>query len=156
MLRLYSHLKKWEISKRYFTLSLCASPLIGSYFFGYTEVSSPLQCLFLATTGIPCPGCGLTRSFMAVAHNNLIEALNYHVLGPFLFFALLLTCIHLILELLLRRSIVTFYVKLLRNRTAQMSFLGMLLSYHCFRLYLLFLSGELVSSFKDSPLGNFI
>jgi hypothetical protein len=93
---------------------------------------------------------------MAVAHNNLIEALNYHLLGPFLFFALLLTCIHLILELLLGRSVVTFYVKLLRNHTAQMSFLGMLLSYHCFRLYLLFLSGELASSFENSPLGNFI
>ena len=156
MLRLYFYLKKRERLKRYFTLSLCASPLIGSYFFSHTEASSPFQCLFLATTGIPCPGCGLTRSFMAVAQNNLIEALNYHLLGPFLFFALLLTCIHLILELLLGHSVVTFYVKLLRNHTAQMSFLGMLLSYHCFRLYLLFLSGELASSFENSPLGNFI
>jgi hypothetical protein len=34
---------------------------------------------------IPCPGCGLTRSFKAIWHGNLGLALRYHPLGPVYF-----------------------------------------------------------------------
>jgi len=156
MLRLCGHLQKADVFRRYFTLSLCASPLVSAYFFGHTEASSPLQCIFRATTGIPCPGCGLTRSFLAVAHNNMPEALNYHLFGPLLFISFIITCLHLILELLSRRSIQTFYGKLLRSSIVQFTFLGALLSYHFLRLYFLFLSGELATSFHHSPLGQLL
>lgn len=39
-------------------------------------------CVFKAVTGLPCPFCGLTRSFVCTAHLSLREALQYHPLGP--------------------------------------------------------------------------
>ena len=51
----------------------------------------PSLCLFYRLTGLPCPGCGLTRSFVCLAHGHFWESLHWHPLGPaiFLVFALL-------------------------------------------------------------------
>ncbi len=46
----------------------------------------PSPCLFRATTGLPCPGCGLSRSFVHTAHRDLHGAMRYHFFGPVLFF----------------------------------------------------------------------
>jgi len=156
MFQLCFPLHQKEVAKRSLTLSVCSSPLIGAYFFSHTDASSPFQCLFLGTTGIPCPGCGLTRSFMAIAHNNLQEAFHYHLFGPFLFFALFLVCFHLVLELSLRRSVKAFYGRLFFKRNLQFTFVGAILAYHVLRLYALFLSGELTASFEQSPLGKLL
>ena len=32
--------------------------------------------------GIPCPGCGLTRSFISLAHGHWSEAWRYNPAGP--------------------------------------------------------------------------
>lgn len=52
---------------------------------------SPSICLFYHLTGLPCPGCGLTRSFVCLGHGHIFESLHWHPLGPviFLLFALL-------------------------------------------------------------------
>jgi hypothetical protein len=38
-------------------------------------------CLFLFVTGHPCPGCGMTRSVVSLAHGDLVESLRMHPLG---------------------------------------------------------------------------
>lgn len=43
------------------------------------------MCQFRATTQLPCFACGLTRSFIRMAHLNLHEAAFYHPLGLVLF-----------------------------------------------------------------------
>lgn len=48
----------------------------------------PVLCLFRRITGHPCPGCGLTRSFVATAHLRLDEAFGQHLFGPVLFMGL--------------------------------------------------------------------
>lgn len=50
--------------------------------FGY-EI--PILCGFRRLTGIPCPGCGLTRSFVYLAHGHPIDAFRMNVFGPFVF-----------------------------------------------------------------------
>lgn len=35
--------------------------------------------------GQPCPSCGLTRSWTAVAHGRLADGFRMHPLGPFAF-----------------------------------------------------------------------
>ena len=50
----------------------------------------PQLCAFEGVTGLPCPTCGLTRSFAATAHGQLGLAFHYHAFGPFLFAATLL------------------------------------------------------------------
>ena len=49
----------------------------------------PVVCLFRRITGHPCPGCGLTRSFVAMADLRLGEAFAHHVFGPLVFLGLL-------------------------------------------------------------------
>jgi uncharacterized membrane protein len=50
-----------------------------------TYAGLPDLCAFHAMTGLPCPTCGITRSFSATAHGQLSQAFHYHAFGPFLF-----------------------------------------------------------------------
>jgi hypothetical protein len=38
-------------------------------------------------TGLPCPGCGLTRSWTAAAHGHVADAFAYNFFGPISFLA---------------------------------------------------------------------
>lgn len=50
----------------------------------------PSICAFHNFTGLPCPGCGLTRSWVSMAHGQFANAFVWHPLGPFLFGSALL------------------------------------------------------------------
>lgn len=50
----------------------------------------PSLCPFNNVTGIPCPGCGLTRSFVSLGHGDVSQAFVWHPLGPLLFGAALI------------------------------------------------------------------
>lgn len=54
-----------------------------------TYAGLPELCAFHAMTGLPCPTCGITRSFAATAHGHLMEAFRYHLFGPPAFAAML-------------------------------------------------------------------
>ena len=45
------------------------------------SIELPDVCLWRATTGIPCPGCGMTRSIVAALHGSWSASLAYHRLG---------------------------------------------------------------------------
>ena len=45
----------------------------------------PSICVFHNLTGLPCPGCGLTRSWVSMAHGQFASAFVWHPLGPILF-----------------------------------------------------------------------
>lgn len=49
----------------------------------------PTTCLWRGLTGWRCPGCGLTRSFAFMGHLQPVDAFRVHVLGPFLWLAVL-------------------------------------------------------------------
>ncbi|MBC8102840.1 MAG: DUF2752 domain-containing protein [Cytophagales bacterium] len=52
---------------------------------GRSLLGLPSLCVFYATTGLPCPGCGITRSVVCCCHLRLGEALTYHPAGPLVF-----------------------------------------------------------------------
>lgn len=41
----------------------------------------PELCSLKRTTGVPCPGCGLTRSWVSAVHGDLGGSLAHHPLG---------------------------------------------------------------------------
>src|SRR5437588_12182829 len=43
------------------------------------------MCQFKIMTHLPCPGCGLTRSFIGMAHLDPARAARFHPLGLVLF-----------------------------------------------------------------------
>jgi hypothetical protein len=51
---------------------------------------SPLRglCLLHEALAIECPLCGMTRSFVSLAHGDLGAALRFHPAGPLLFVAM--------------------------------------------------------------------
>jgi hypothetical protein len=54
-------------------------------------VDGPVLCPFRAATGLPCPLCGMTRSFVHTMHGDVFGAIAFHPGGPVLviaFFAL--------------------------------------------------------------------
>jgi Protein of unknown function (DUF2752) len=52
-----------------------------------------ILCPFRALTGYPCPGCGMTRAFSAIAHGDLWRAVRYNPLSPLLFLAAIMVWI---------------------------------------------------------------
>lgn len=47
----------------------------------------PELCLWRRFLGLSCPGCGMTRSFVSLAHGDLAGAWRFHIAGPALFTA---------------------------------------------------------------------
>ncbi|MCC7369613.1 MAG: DUF2752 domain-containing protein [Chloroflexi bacterium] len=50
----------------------------------------PQLCIFKLMSGLPCPGCGLTRAVVLLMHGDLTGSLYYHPLAVFLVLAALL------------------------------------------------------------------
>lgn len=50
-----------------------------------SERPLPGTCFLRRTTGLPCPGCGLTRSFVSIAHGDLLAAWQFNPAGPLVF-----------------------------------------------------------------------
>jgi hypothetical protein len=46
------------------------------------SAETPITCFFRGVTGLPCPGCGFTRSFLAMGHLRFSEAFAVHPFGP--------------------------------------------------------------------------
>ena len=63
-------------------------PLPGSQAYSARPYHVPC-CLFREATNIPCPFCGLTRSFVSLSHGRLEWAFLYHPLGPAVYVAFL-------------------------------------------------------------------
>jgi len=48
-------------------------------------IQLPSICVWRNSTGVDCPGCGLTRSFICLAHRRPANAWNYNPAGWLLF-----------------------------------------------------------------------
>ncbi len=52
------------------------------------------ECAFLRVTGLPCPGCGLTRACMLLLKGVVQASIKFHAFAPIfvLFIAMLIAC----------------------------------------------------------------
>jgi hypothetical protein len=66
-------------------LSGAAGVFVVTYFNPATAGIFPV-CPLYSTTGLHCPGCGLTRGFHALFHGDIFGALHFNALLPVYFF----------------------------------------------------------------------
>ena len=88
---------------RYDRLVACGALAVLVISLLYTPETPPglSVCAFHSTTGLPCPGCGLTRSFCAISHLRWGDAWT---LNPFGFIWYALTLLLAARPALLRRT----------------------------------------------------
>ncbi|MEA5420936.1 DUF2752 domain-containing protein [Spirulina sp. CCNP1310] len=138
-------------------LSLVTSPLLGAYWFNHSQGSSPLFCPILEFTGIPCPGCGMTRSFLALAQGDLEGAIAFHLFGPLVFAACAGFALHIAIELYTQQEIRYPGLNqwLRKKRVPLLTFLVVIL-YHGARLWALAQSGDLAITMANAPLQQWL
>lgn len=62
---------------------LIAVPLIFAfaYLYPYLPGHEHPFCAIKIGTGVDCPGCGMTRAFLALARGDISQSFKYHPLG---------------------------------------------------------------------------
>ena len=69
-------------------LCLAAAALLAASFVWSAEGMPRFHvCYMYRFTGIPCPGCGLTRAFCAISHGRFAQARHHNPFG-FVFYGL--------------------------------------------------------------------
>jgi hypothetical protein len=141
---------------RWQAVGFFAAPLVGAVLVGH-GASLPLPaCPLRYLTGIPCPTCGMTRSFVALAQGDLAGAVDYHLFGPILFVGLMIALGHVLLELGTGRQVKGFHTWLFTRPPliwlTGLAFVG----YYGVRLLQLSQTDELLAAFTQSPLAAFI
>ena len=92
------------------------------------------NCPILAATGVPCPGCGLTRATMQLFHSNISDSLQTHAFAPIFLMALLLMITVLVLPKSARIKIINFVNRLERRNGITAWVFSSLMFYWAFRL----------------------
>jgi hypothetical protein len=73
----------WSVKRYELVGFLALTALLGASFVYHPDPDGGLiLCVFRSLTGLPCPGCGLTRSFCALAQGDVSAAFRFHILGP--------------------------------------------------------------------------
>ncbi|HVM90207.1 MAG TPA: DUF2752 domain-containing protein [Puia sp.] len=88
-------------------------------------------CPFKMLTGLPCPGCGITKSMVFLYEGNLHKSFYYHLFGPFVCSFCVIAIIVLTAELLTGKE---FFRNILFNIRVAYFLGGCLAAYHLARL----------------------
>ncbi len=62
-------------------------------------------CPVLLLTGLPCPGCGLTRSWVHLSHGDVGAAFDYNLFGPAFYLVAVGLAIATVVALVRRRPL---------------------------------------------------
>jgi hypothetical protein len=128
-----------------------AATLLASFLYAPWSQTGPVLCPFRLATGLPCPGCGLTRSFCACAHGHWNDAIAAHLFGPILF-AVLLIGVPLLFYQGLRGRPIMWLDRVLFSRRAAYVAAILLFGYHVLRLIHAGWSGTLWDGLRNSAL----
>jgi hypothetical protein len=108
---------------------------IGAVHFGLRFAGLPgWNCPILAATGIPCPGCGLTRAIMELVRGDFIQSFHTHAFAPIFLLAMIVMFITLILPETQRRSVIARISNLETRNGITGWVLSSLMFYWAFRL----------------------
>lgn len=92
-------------------------------------------CSFKNITGLPCPGCGLTRSVINISHLNFFRAFRLNPMGYFIYLILIAFSFYSFIPESLRIKTDTYILKHLNTLIASVClFFAFLISIWIFRL----------------------
>lgn len=90
-------------------------------------------CPLKATTGFPCPSCGITKSIVYFYDGNLLKSLSFHLFGPLV----VGFCIFIIVLFLVEiKTNKTYFREWFYNRKLAYYLAIFLIGYHIVRLIL--------------------
>ncbi len=95
-------------------------------------------CLFRALSGLPCPGCGLTRALVALLHGDLAAAFVYHPYSFVLLPLLGIMSLHALLPAAAQFRLAEGFRR--RERSLSLAYQGVLYSFLGFGILRLFLT----------------
>jgi hypothetical protein len=95
--------------------------------------SSQSLCPFMLLTGLPCPGCGITKSIIYLYKGDIMGSLGYHIFGPLVVLFCILSVGVLTMEIITGRE---YLNKLYFNRRVAYLLGAVLASWHVTRLIL--------------------
>ncbi len=116
-----------------------------SFALGPRTADGPVICPFRLLCGFPCPGCGLTRAFGAIARGDLWQATLHNALGVPLFTLLLAASLVWAFEILSGRPL--DLPQRWWNRRVQYTTLWTILAYHVARTLWMWRSGILFEEY---------
>ena len=88
-------------------------------------------CPFKMATGFPCPGCGITKSFLSIYQKKWEQAFHYHLFGPFVFLFLVVFIVFTSVEVCNKKEL--FFGSIFPKKIGL--FLGVfLMIYHAIRI----------------------
>lgn len=97
---------------------------------GEIETAQSL-CPFKFLTGLPCPGCGITKAFIFIYKGDLTKSLCYHLFGVPAFVFCIGTIIVLTAELITKKE---FFNNLMHSSQLGYALGFFLAGYHLIRL----------------------
>jgi hypothetical protein len=92
------------------------------------------QCPILAATGVPCPGCGLTRATMQFLRGDIIPSLQTHAFAPVVILVLVTMLAVLVLPEKSRQALISTVRKFETQNGLTSLLLSALMLYWCIRL----------------------
>jgi uncharacterized membrane protein len=126
-------------------VSVLLKPSTGEYF---------TVCGFKNFTGLPCPGCGLTHSFCALAKGSIGEAFEFNLLGPLLYAVLVLVWVRSACVLFNRENAVRVFDRIAERFNVVRAFAYAFVVYGTARIvYLLVFQS---AAYQESPLSRLI
>ena len=138
-----------ERRRRAIDAALCVGILAASFACASYVQDGPILCPLRLATGIPCPACGLTRSFCAVAAGHPAEAFAEHLLGPVAFACAAGLAVAWGLEAATGRRVAWLH-RLAYSQRAAWALAAVLVAYHAVRLVRWGVSGELAEWIQAS------
>lgn len=137
---------------RYYILAVSVSTLAASFVYAPWVIEGPVLCPFRMALGLPCPSCGLTRSFCSISQGRIADAFAFHPLGPVLFAGMVIALLIAAWELL-RNQATRCGLGLLMNTKMAWTIAYFLIGLQIYRLASLAITGQWRHEIEHSVLG---